>query len=242
MTTLADELRAVGLAPGATVMVHASLRRLGPVPGRAAGVLDALRDAVGPAGTLVMVLGADADDPFDALQTPVDIEDMGVLAEVFRTHSGVEVSDHALARYAAWGPGAPALLRDPVLHDYHGPGSVLERLVGADGQVLRLGADIDTLTLTHYAEYRAKLPYKRRVTRRVLRADIGEQSIESLDDDDGIVGDGAYFERILEDYLVASHARAGRVGQCTAELIDAAHFVDFAAHWLEREFNPDRVT
>lgn len=235
MPTLAHELRALGIASGATVMVHASLRRLGPVPGRATGVVDALREAVGPEGTLVMVLGADADDPFDALQTPVDIEDMGVLAEVFRTHPGVEVSDHALARYAAWGPGAPALLRDPVLHDYHGPGSVLERLVEAGAQVLRLGADIDSLTLTHYSEYRAELPDKRRVTRRVRRADIGEQSIESLDDDDGIVGDGEYFERILEDYLAAGHARSARVGQCTAELIDAPHFVDFATHWLERE-------
>ena len=235
MPTLANELRALGIASGTTVMIHASLRRLGPVPGRATAVLNALREAVGPAGTLVMVLGADADDPFDALQTPVDIEDMGVLAEVFRTHPGVEVSDHALARYAAWGPHAPALLRDPVLHDYHGPGSVLERLVEAGGQVLRLGADIDSLTLTHYAEYLAEVPNKRRVTRRVRRADIGDQTIESLDDDDGIVSDGEYFERILEDYLEAGHARSGRVGQCTAELIDAAHFVDFATQWLERE-------
>lgn len=122
-----------------------------------------------------------------------------------------------------------------MLHDDHGPGSVLERLVEVGAQVLRLGADIDSRTLTHDAEYRAELPDKRRVTRRVRRADIGEQSIESLDDDDGIVGDGEYFERILEDYLAAGHARSARVGQCTAEFIDAAHFVDFATHWLERE-------
>ena len=234
VTNLVDELRALGVRRGVTLMVHASLRRLGPVPGRADGVLDALRGALGPEGTLVMVLGADPDEPFDVEQTPVDVEDFGVLAEVFRTRAGVMVSDHALARYAAWGPRAPALVRDPVLHDYHGPGSVLERLVEAEGQVLRLGADIDSLTLTHYAEYRAQLPNKRRVTRTVVRADSGPQHIESLDDDDGIVEDGQYFERVLQDYFAAGHARTGPVGQCTAELIEAPHFVQYATRWLER--------
>lgn len=101
--------------------------------------------------------------------------------------------------------------------------------------VLRLGADPDTVTLTHWAEYLANVPDKRRVRRRYVRADIGEQWIEGLDDSDGIVewSKGDYFARILIDYLAVGHASTGQVGNCEAELFTARHFVEFAVQWME---------
>ena len=45
-----------------------------------------------------------------------------------------------------------------------GPGSPLAKLVEADGQVLMLGAPLDTLTLLHYAESLVDGPGKRMVT------------------------------------------------------------------------------
>ena len=122
----------------------------------------------------------------EALTSPVNTEDMGILAEVFQNYPGVRVNDHAADRFAAFGPAAEDLLYPCPLHDYHGLGSVLERLVQTDGLVLRLGANSDTVTLTHYAEYLADIPDKRRVRRRYVRADVGEQWIESLDHDDGV--------------------------------------------------------
>ncbi|GLQ57192.1 aminoglycoside N(3)-acetyltransferase [Devosia nitrariae] len=233
---LAQQLRALGVGGGA-LMVHASLRRLGTVAGGADGVLDALQEALAPDGTLLMMLGADASVPFDAATTPADPE-MGVLAETFRRRPGVRVNDHAASRYAAIGPLAAPLLEPMPLHDYHGPRSVLERLVEIGGAVLRLGADTDTMTLTHYAEYLAELPEKRRSRLRYLRADIGEQWIESLDDTDGIAdwengGDDDYFARILIDFLATGKARTGLVGRCNAELVPARDFVEFATTWME---------
>jgi len=57
-TDLAIYLRRLGVAPGAVVMVHASLKKIGPVEGRAAGVVRALDLAVGETGTLLMSTGA----------------------------------------------------------------------------------------------------------------------------------------------------------------------------------------
>jgi len=108
---LAEELRALGVGAGDIVMIHASMRRVGPVEGGAASVIDALRAAIGPGGTLLMVLGADEDVPFDALASPVDVEDMGILAEVFRTYPGVSVNDHPADRFAALGPLASLIGR-----------------------------------------------------------------------------------------------------------------------------------
>ncbi len=231
---LTADLRRLGIAAGDLVMVHVSLRAVGPTQGRADGLVRAVLDALGPHGTMLMVLGADPDEPFDAQTTEVDVEDLGTFAEVFRVQPGVSVSDHAAARMAATGPLAPSLLSDPPLHDYYGPGSTLHRFVEQGGKVLRLGADLDTVTLTHHAEYLADIPDKRRVRRRYVRADTGEQWIDSLDDSDGIGQwqGGDYFPQILIDFIAEGHARTGTVGSCRAELVDGPAFVAFAVAWM----------
>ena len=53
LTTLTADLRRLGVRPGDLLMVHSSLRRLGPVVGGAAVVVQSLLDAVGPGGTLL---------------------------------------------------------------------------------------------------------------------------------------------------------------------------------------------
>lgn len=236
MEPLTSQLRALGLGSGRDVMVHASLRRLGPVPGGASAVVDAVMDAIGPDGTMLMMIAADDSVPFDRLTSPAD-PDNGALAEAFRTHAGVEVNDHPACRFAALGPASAELLRPQPLHDYYGAGSPLERLVARRGAVLRLGADLDTVTLTHHAEHLARLPYKRRVTRRYVRADTGPVDIDGIDDSDGIAewAHGDYFPQILVDFLATGAARVGPVGGCTAELFDAAAFVESAVRWIERE-------
>lgn len=51
---LIDELGALGVARGDAVMLHSSLSALGPVEGGAATVVDALLEAVGRDGTLLV--------------------------------------------------------------------------------------------------------------------------------------------------------------------------------------------
>src|ERR1700687_1037928 len=109
---LVADLGRLGVRAGDVVMVHASLRAIGPVTGGADAVLDALEATVGEEGTLLMVLGARDewdwvnDHPeseraallagapsFDANETPSD-PDVGVLAEVFRRRRHTVVNDH----------------------------------------------------------------------------------------------------------------------------------------------------
>ena len=224
-----------------SVMLHGSMRKIGPIEGRAEGLLDTLRQMVGEEGSLIMPLGADPVAPFDAQHSPAH-PDMGVLAEIFRVRPAVCVNDHAASRWAVEGPASASLLKDPPLHDYHGPGSLLQRFAERpDSHVLRLGADVDTVTLTHWAEYLAKVPHKQRTRVRYIRADIGEQFIEGLDDDDGIVDwgeeeDDDYFSQIFVDFVSTGHVSQGPVAGCLGELFHAQTFVDFAVRWMEREF------
>jgi aminoglycoside N3'-acetyltransferase len=252
---LVTDLRGLGVAPGDLVMVHASLRAIGPVDGGATGVIDALEAAVGPRGSLLMTLGARDDwgwvnerpeadraallrdaEPFDRLLTPAD-PDVGVLAEVFRTRPRTIVSDHPEGRFGASGALASALVDEVPWDDYYGAGSPLERLVRAEGRVLRLGADIDTVTALHYAEYLAPVPVKRRVRRHRMVATPDEPQlrvVECLDDSDGIVDHPGedYFGSILRAYLATGRGATGQIGNATSELIDAADIVAFGAKWM----------
>jgi aminoglycoside N3'-acetyltransferase len=270
---LTRDLRALGVRAGDALMVHASLRKLGPVRGGARGVIAALDAAVGPDGSLLMILGAVVDHewvnehpeaeraallekeaPYDPLASPV-LPEVGYLAEAFRTHPGTVVTDNPSGRFAARGRSADALFRDAPWDDYYGPGSPLHRLCDAGGRVLRLGANPDTTTVLHYAEYLADVPNKRRVRRhyRVLGASGPEtRSVECLDDEHGITDwppegappvawpDDDYFAVILKAYLGEGRGARGRVGDASAELIDAADIVGFGARWMSEHLRAPR--
>lgn len=256
---LAGDLRRLGVSRGDVLMVHASLKAIGPVDGGAAGVVRALDEAVGAEGTLLMVLGA-ADDwawvnekpererpallsdatPFDPVTTPAQ-EDVGVLAEVFRQAAGTVVSNHPEGRFGARGRLATAFTANVPWHDYYGPYSPLERFVKADGKVLRLGADTNTVTLIHFAEYLARVPTKRRVRRhRKVTTPQGPdiRVVDCLDDCNGIVdwpGED-YFAVILRAFLDAHPAPCGPVGGATSELLPARDLVMFATTWMTEHF------
>jgi aminoglycoside N3'-acetyltransferase len=262
---LVRDLRVLGVAAGDVLMVHASLRRLGPVEGRAEGVVLGLDDAAGPAGTVMMVLGASnpwdwvnqrpeeereellaGAEPFDCLTTPA-LGEVGVLAEELRRMPGTVVSDHPEGRFAARGRLAEDLTRDVPWDDYYGPGSPLARFVAAGGKVLRLAADPETVTVLHYAEYLANVPGKRRVRRhrRVKTASgTSVRVVDSLDDEHGIADYESpdYFGVILREYLASGAARQGRVGSAASELIDAKDLTSFATRWLECHLGPGTTT
>lgn len=103
---LLKHLKGLALASGQLVMLHASLRKVGPVEGGAEVLLDAILRVLGNDSTLLMVFGADPTEPFVASSPPAEPE-MGILAETFRTRPGVLVNDHAAARFAAVGPSRP---------------------------------------------------------------------------------------------------------------------------------------
>jgi aminoglycoside N3'-acetyltransferase len=255
---LTDELRRLGVVSGEMLMVHASMRRVGAIDGGALGVVSAVDAAVGQEGTWMMTLGAidewswvnerpEHERPgllaggpvFDASTVPAD-PDIGVLAEVFRTAPGTFVSDHPEGRFGARGRDAEWLVADVAWDDYYGAGSPLERFVERSGRVLRLGADDDTVTLIHYAEFLAPLARKTRVRRhRLVRGPDGPvvRVVDTLDDSNGIArysdtGDDDEFAVILREFRATGNVTTGRVGGAEAELFDGRALVDFAVAWI----------
>src|SRR5262249_30187390 len=138
--------------------------------------------------------------PFDFLHAPV-LPEVGYVAEAFRRREGTLVSQNPSGRLGARGARAYDLVRDQPWDDYYGPGSPLQRLCEGGGKVLRLGANLDTVTVLHYAEYLANISNKR-TTRwdYVIERPGGPRHVwvECLNDLDGIVNfaGGDYFAEI----------------------------------------------
>jgi len=263
---LQRDLARLGVEPGDLLMVHASLRKIGLArtdfgEGGADLILNALDRAVGPTGTLVMILGSDyamdwvnmrpeaerapllAGTPaFDYRNAPA-LGEVGWLAEAFRRRPGTIVSDNPSGRFGARGARAQAFVADAPWHDYYGPGSPLQKLCEWGGRILRIGANPDTVTALHYSEYLADLPDKRR-TRWDYMLESPDGPLHGytacLDDSAGIARwDGEdYFAVILAAYLALGRHQAGPVGNAPGELIDAADFVEFGARWMERNLAP----
>jgi aminoglycoside N3'-acetyltransferase len=178
--------------------------------------------------------------PFDPATAPV-FHEVCYFGEVFRKRSGTLVSDNPSGRFGARGRLARELVADAPWHDYYGPGSPLDRFCREGGRVLRMGANLDTTTVLHFAEYRAEVPGKRRVRRhyRCMGANGPEiRLVECLDDEHGIVAwpGEDYFATILREYLATGRAKHGRVGLAKSELIEAGSLVDFGTDWMTAHF------
>ena len=249
---LAQGFRRLGVAPGDTVMVHASVRAVGPIAGGPDQIHLALKDALTDAGTLVMYascpqyadevgrghLSADEErelldklPAFDPL-TARSARDNGALVELLRTFPGSHTNPH-VARFVVWGKQASFLISEQPWDYAFGFGSVLDRFVGLAGKILLLGCDHDTVTFLHYAEHIVDIPGKRIARFRVPVNEAGVRVWREMEEFDTSVEahpafPERFFARLVDTYLMHTGNRGGRVGDAQCVLLDSPGLLEFA--------------
>ncbi len=253
--SLAHDLVALGVTPGMSLIVHASLARIGLVVGGAPAVIHALMDALGPDGTLMMpsfsggltdpatwrdppvpaewhaLIRADML-PFDAARTPTRL--MGQIAEQFRRWPDVRRSNHPVTSLAAWGRHADYLVERHSLAWSLGDETPMGRLYELDGWILLLGVGHERNSSLHLAETRAV--HGRRKLRRMPIERHGRvvwEEFAEVDDDRGRL-----FPPIGADYDRTGAVRIGSVGSAECRLMRQRDLVDYATAWLDRELAP----
>nr|WP_225877463.1 AAC(3) family N-acetyltransferase [Streptomyces resistomycificus] len=245
-------MRALGLRAGDTVVVHASLRALGPVTGGADTVVDALRDVLGPAGTLVAYAQTpDNSDParwhltrgyavpeehwaglrarlpaFDPSRTPSF--GVGVLPETVRTRPGALRSAHPQSSFVALGSRARHVTEEHAPDCHLGEHSPLARLERLGARVLLLGVGYDVCTAFHLAEYR--VPGRPRLSYACVVAD--EQGRRAWYHYDDVALDASPFAELGRAYEATGAVTRGRVGDADCRLLSLAPAVAHAVEWL----------
>ncbi len=254
---LVTDLRALGVTPGMTLLVHSSLSSLGWVVDGAETVVLALEQALGSTGTLMMpAYSYDAPEPSEWENPPVPeswwatireewppydgrwarSQHLGVIAETFRTQPGTLRSPHPSLSFSARGPQAPTLVGNHSLENAAGDGSPLARLYDLGGYVLLLGVGHDSNSSLHLSETRAHWP-----GREEMRSRKGKW-----------VREGRMEEFLLLDFNwhseefgslgkdLESETRSvsiGPVGMSESRLMPQRTLVDFGVRWIEHHRN-----
>jgi aminoglycoside N3'-acetyltransferase len=223
---LVAQLRALDLATAPVVVVHTSFKAVGPVEGGPAGLIAALRAALGPDGTLVMPAMSDDDNrPFDVATTPCS--GMGVVADRFWRLPDVSRSDN-VSSFAAIGPLAAAITAPHPLAPPHGIDSPVGRVAALGGWVLLLGVGHTENTTIHLAEALARVPYRIRKWCTVVRD--GVPTRVEYEETDHCCQGFLLLDRWLRE---RGCQREGVVGNGPARLMRAAEVVRVAvAHLL----------
>jgi aminoglycoside 3-N-acetyltransferase len=255
---LVEDLRRLGVRQGQNLLVHTSLQTLGWVEGGAASVVAALREVLGPHGTIVVPTST-ADNsnssrthlagvqgmsrrhrrdflrempPFNRELSPST--GMGAVAEHVRTSPGAVRSAHPQTSFAAIGPLARHFMDDHAMDCHLGERSPLARLHSVNAHILMLGVGYDSCTALHLAEYRYTMnPPTRRYRCVIERA--GQATWWSYQD---VVLDDRDFTALGKALDDTPYVVRGAVGAADSRLLPLAQTVDFAAEWLAVQRNP----
>jgi aminoglycoside 3-N-acetyltransferase len=251
-TSLAADLRTIGLSAGDVVIVHSSLSAIGWVAGGPVAVLLALQDVLTAGGTLVVPTHtADRTDPagwqrppvpadwvpviradtpaFDPALTPT--RSMGVIAETFRSWPGVRRSAHPHVSFAAWGRYGDEVTRDHELAWSLGEGSPLARAYDLGAWSLQLGTR--SCTSLHLAE--ARSGRADRCLQGATMAGVGGATWVTFEDWDY---DTDGFDEVLESFCRRQDITPGHVGDADSLLLDQRALVDHATEFFAARWSP----
>lgn len=245
-------LKELGVKKGDTLMVHTSLKSIGYVCGGAQAVIEALIEAVGDEGTIMMPTQSWKNpDPIDGVHWDVDedqwqlIRDnwpaydknitptntMGAVAEMFRSWPGSIRSDHPARSVCAYGKNAEYLTKDHDLSNIFGDGSPIGKLYELDAKVLLLGVGYDKNTSIHLADARASYPSKHTCKEYSALIEGGNRVWKKYET---LFVDGEDFCEIGKSFGENEKAKIGKIGDADSRLMSQREIVDFAVDWIEK--------
>lgn len=256
--SLAHDARSLGISPGDTLMLHASVRSVGEIAGGPDQIHLALKDALTASGTLMMYASCPAyfDEVGRGNLTPAQEEEVleklpafdahtarsqrenGALVELFRTYPGTMVNDH-VARFAVWGGQAEYLLSKQPWNYAFGKESALDRFLHLDGKILLLGCDHDNVTFLHYAEHVVEIPGKRVSKFKVPVRENGQRVWRDMEEFDTAEGahpkwPDRFFAQIVDGYLRETSNAGGVIGDAQSYLVDARGLLGHALREMKR--------
>jgi aminoglycoside 3-N-acetyltransferase len=239
-TEIVDGLRRLGITDGDCILVHSSLKSFGHLEGGAEAVIDALLDAVGPEGTVMVPTltgrredSAEHPPVFDVRNTPCWT---GLIPETLRKRADAVRSLHPTHSAAAIGPQAEFLTKDHLRSRTPcGPDSPYMRLAELDGKAVFLGVTLYCCTLLHTVEELAESPYH-------LMPDAAPARITDHQGNTFTVevvlhdwNTERRFEAIEPVWLEKGVMTKGRVGRCDVRIVRAKPAIETALRILKRE-------
>lgn len=221
-------LRDLGLSEGDRVLVHSSMTALGKVEGGADAVIDALLEAVGPKGLVVVPTFA-CKSPFDPTErnTP-----LGLIANLFWKRPNAFRSYHPTHSVAAIGEGAEKLIAD---HEKaptaYAEGTPYHDLAIGGGKILLLGVDQDRNTTLHTVEALVSAPYLKDVEGTYVDKEGNEVTIPI----GAMAGPHRDFIGMDRLFRESGIMKMGRIGSAVCRLIDGKQMLEIGVEAMKKD-------
>ncbi len=252
ITSLKRDFEALGVKPGAIIIMHSSLSKIGWTVGGPVSVIRALMQTLTPEGTLVMPTFTSGNSEPSKWENPpvpkswwdtirkempafepkiTPTRGMGRIIETFRNWPNVLRSNHPMSSFAAWGKNAKFITENHELVGDLGEGSPISRLYELDGHIILIGVSHENNSSIHLAEYRSNFPGKRfNKTGCAMLINNQRKWVEweelDLNSDD--------FEQLGKDFESKINYKPGKIGIAETRLISLRALVDFGVEWLKK--------
>lgn len=247
--SLVNDLKALGIKNGDIIIAHASLSKLGWTVGREVTIIDALLEAIGQEGTLIMPsqTGENSDPiywqnppvpqewvsiikenmpPYDPKRSPT--RSMGKVVDALLAHPLCMRSNHPQVSFCGIGKEASTILNDHQLSPGLGSGSPLQKLYDHQAKILLLGVGYDNCTSLHLSESKQQnIKWHTQGSRMIIDGNSQWITFEEIcyDDED--------FAMLGEDFEKIHSVSISKVGNATCRLIDMQALCDFAFDWFK---------
>jgi len=248
INTVYQDLMRLGINNSNILLVHSSLSKLGWVCGGAQTVINALMNAVGSDGTLVMPAhSGEWSDPAQWRKPPVPKEwiqtiydnmpafdpeisptrGMGRIAELFRTFPNTIRSNHPHVSFSANGRVAMHIIKNHPLTPQLGMDSPIGKMYNLKAKVLLLGVGYNSCTSFHLSESLIDEMPKERMGASIF--ENGDRCFKWFEDYDY---DAEDFMLIGKEFENNYNVQKGKVGNAECKLFEMKDGVDFAKSWL----------
>ena len=249
-TVVAEQLQELGVSEGSTVLVHSSLRKIGPIQGGGNGLLEGIQIAIGSSGAVMVVSFCfDSMDPACHWNPPKpedleakrrEIAPLSVAAPidpclgmfpriVWRTPGAAR---SPCLSFVALGNRAEELVTNQDMGRIYGPNGAFGGLSSVNGWVLYAGVGFEAATSVHRAEDHMDMPYLARdVPLRIKIADDEWSEFPEGRD----YGCSANFKSVLSVLQSRGELHEGKVGKAHAFLVRHDRIVEAAIFLLESD-------
>lgn len=253
---LVEGFRRIGIKKGMTVEVHTSMKKFGYVIGGSQTVVDALLEAVGYDGTIVMPLQSSGNTepsywvnppaerylwnkirssmpPFDPDAS--EFAYMGQVPNNLNRRPGAYRSNHPSCAFVTYGKYGKLIAHTHDLDFALGENSPLGTMYGLPSYILLAGVGYDNCTAMHLGEYRSNA--RPIVLQGSAVEENGYRHWEKYLDLDL---DSDEFKEIGEKFEAAGKVTVGNVGAAECRFMKFSEIVDFTAEYLKKKYSVEQ--
>ena len=240
---LKKQLAEMGLKPTDAVMIHSSIKAMGPVEGGADTILDALMEYFAE-GLLMMPTHtwAQMSDTYNVFDPATEKSCVGTLSNLFRQRPGVVRSLHPTHSIAAYGPEAESYVAgEENITTPCGPEGCWGRLAKVGAKILLLGVIHNRNTFVHSVEEMCQVPERltaEPVTFQIKMPDGQLKPVAMYRHYNPYTNDiSQYYVKLTDAFYETGAAKKATLGDAACILCDAAKVAEVTAKVLNHNSN-----